>query len=114
MVLTKPRSCTVINTLIKITAISASLVLLESFAFSQTTKLYVQSATLELDRHQVSIELYNSGNKTAAAYDIRLLEYDAAGKLVLDTTVGYDNLSYLEPGEDTDAQGLIRPGATQP
>jgi hypothetical protein len=74
------------------------------------THLQVLSTTLNPSTHQVTVELVNSTNdKTVVAYILETKSFDAAGKQVDDSGVGWD---FMGPEPNPEARKYILPVRT--
>jgi hypothetical protein len=79
----------------------------------QPIKLEVVSANVNLESHQLTIELHNQSDKIAVAYMLEIKEFDVSGKSLADTKTGWDYL-YFNPADipDQRERNLIPPGKT--
>ena len=88
------------------------LVALAATAWAQSPKpiqLQVLSATVNLESHQIAIEVQNQSSKVVTAYILQIKWFDAGNKLIAHENVGLDGLAY----EPDPARPLneIQPGA---
>ncbi|HEX3683452.1 MAG TPA: hypothetical protein VHU83_13025 [Bryobacteraceae bacterium] len=89
--------------------------LLASAAWAQATiSLKVLSSAVNLESHQVIIDLQNEDDKTVVGYVLEVKLLDASGKDLTDTRLGIDH-AYYNPTNDATYSGeayLIHSGRT--
>lgn len=71
--------------------------------------LQVLSATLDQEKHEVTVQLQNTSNKTVVAYSLTINSLDSAQHSVGSREVEFD---YVGPEPNSGAKNFIAPGGT--